>query len=180
MLRNNKLLTLMLFLVFCLLLFALWQFFIKPTVLTWQHASEMHDVLVNYERTVYSVESHPNPALLSEVAQGDTLAYLEKYRCPECPTVPVVINVNIENLRVLEYSETHAEVSARIEIAAVSASPSTREIRSECRATATEGTHTMVREGGRWKIIGVNGRADTWTLPNELKQNVCLEAQNIE
>lgn len=174
MTSRNKLFALMLFMGFCLLLFATWQFFAKPTVLTQRHGSEMYDVLVNYERTVYSVESHWNPALLSEVAQGDTLAYLEKYRCPECPTVPVVINVNIENLRVLEYSDTHAEVSARIEIAAVSASPSTREIRSECRATAIEGTHTMVREGGRWKIVGGNGRADTWTPIDELHQKVCL------
>ena len=180
MLRHNKLFALTLLLVFCLLLFALWQFFIKPTILTRQHASEMHDVLVNYERTVYSIESHQNPALLSQVAQGDSLAYLEKYRCPECPTVPVVVNVNIENLRVLEYSETYAEVSARLEIAAVSASPSTHEILSQCRATATEGTFTLVKEDGRWKIIGGNGQADTWTLPDELQQKVCLEVQNIE
>ena len=140
----------------------------------------MCDVLVNYEYTVFSVESHRNPALLSEVAQGDTLAYLEKYRCPGCPTVPVVINVNIENLRVLEHSDTHAEVSARIEIAAVSASPSTGDIRSQCRATATEETYIMIREGGRWKIVGGDGRADTWTPIDELHQKVCLEVQSIE
>jgi hypothetical protein len=180
MLRHNKLLTLTLLLFFCLLLFALWLFFLKPTILTRRHASEMHDVLMNYERTVYSIESHQNLALLSQVAQGDSLVYLEKYRCPECPTVPVVVNVNIENLRVLKYSDTHAEVSARIEIATVSASPNTREILSQCRATATEGTFTMAREDGRWKITGGNGQADTWTLPDELQQKVCLEVQNIE
>jgi hypothetical protein len=141
----------------------------------------MHDVLVNYERTIYSVESHRNPDILSSVAQGDGLAYLEKYRCPECPTVPVVINVNIENLRVLEYSITIAEVSARIDIAVVSASPSTGEIRSNCRATATEGTLTMVREDGRWKIDGGgDGQADTWTSIDELQQKVCLEVQSTE
>lgn len=180
MIQNTKQFSLGLFFGVCLLLFALWHFLGKPAVLTHRYGSEMHDFLVDYEHTVYSVESHHNPALLLEVAQDDTLAWLEKYRCPGCPSIPVVVNVYIENLIILEYSDTHAKVAARIEIAAVSVSPSSNEIQSQCRASAVEGTYSMIREDGKWKMVEGNSRADTWTPVEELRQKVCPSVKNKE
>lgn len=179
MTKRNWLYGLILIVGASLLLLAIWQVGIKSIVLTRQHGNEMYNVLLNYEKTVHSIESHQNPDILLDIAQGDALAYLQKYRCPECPTVPIVINVNIEDLKVLEYSDTYAKVFSRIETAAVSVNPRTREIKSKCRATAIEGVDTMIREDGNWKIMGGDGRADTWTPVEELREKICPENYDL-
>ncbi len=164
-----------------LILFVIWQVGIKPVVLTRQYGAEMYDVLVNYEKIVGSVASHQNPDILATVAHGDALEYLQKYRCLECPTVSVVVNVNIENLKVLEYTDAYAEVFERTEIGTVAVHPVTLEIEGVCRAGATEGITIMIKEGGHWKISGGRGgRADTWTPVEELREKVCPENYDLK
>ncbi len=179
MIKRNWLYSLMLIVIISFLLFIIWQTSFRPLILTRQHGVEMSNVLLNYERTVHSIASHQNPDILSDIAQGDVLAYLQKYRCPECATVPVVINAKIENVKVLEYSNTYARVFSRIEIATVSVNPRTREIKSECRVTAIEGVDIMIKEDGDWKIVEGDGKADTWTPIEELRDKVCPEKYDL-
>ncbi len=165
----------------CLTAFVIWQVGIKPIVFTRQYGAEMHDILVVYEKTVGSIASHQNPDILAAVAHGDVLEYLQKYRCLECPTVSVVVNVNIENLKVLEYSDDYVEVFARTEIGAVSVHPVTLEIKRPCSAIAIEGVDIMIWEDGHWKISGSKyGRADTWTPVEELREKVCPENYDLK
>jgi hypothetical protein len=153
----------------------LWQVWMKPVWLTYRYGSEMRTILVNYIKTVHSLDVHQNPRLLATVATGDYLDFLERITCQDCPsTIPITVNVNIERLTVLDYDKNSAEVSARIEDAWVQLDFQTQEIEGSCQATASEGVYHLIKEDGHWKVTGGHGfRSDTWTPLKELREKVC-------
>lgn len=160
---------------------AYWHFRLKPMVLTRRHSAEIAQTLEHNYQTIYNyIEVNQDPQILRAVATGiylEDLLDTHEFMCPGCgPYRYVAINVRATNLRVLRYSDSFAEVEARIETAQVSIHRSTGSIRVPCFGTAREGNFFLRKEHGVWKMAG--GRyweLDTATPVETIRQSVCPE-----
>jgi hypothetical protein len=168
-----------LFLIIALISAAYWHFRLKPKVLTRRHSAEIAQTLEHNYQTIYNYEVNQDPQILRDVATGIYLEGLlnpHRFLCPDCPYRYVAINVRATNLRVLRYSDSFAEVEARIEIAEVSIDRSTNYIRVPCYGTAEEGNFFLRKEDGVWKVAGGRyGELDTATPVEIIRQSVCPE-----
>lgn len=171
---------LLLFLVLTTLLsvipYLLWHW--HPYFLTMRHGEEMRTAVQHFVETQGSVKGNTDPETISTIATGDYLGYLLEVRCQSCSRIYVTTSVEVADLEVQVYSETHSKVFARIEFGWHWASPRTGELEDRCYAQAYNEIFIFEREnsGDTWKVSGgeeVNrGTVDDYESP-ELRQRHC-------
>src|SRR5262245_20440287 len=118
-----------------------WRYELRPNVLTRLHGQEMRLAIQQYFQRFTSIEGQSDPAVMTQYATGDYLAYLLEVRCIECPSVQVSTKLDVVDLQVLDYSSTSSKVYARIEYGWNEVSPKTGKVIGPCHAQAFSGIY---------------------------------------
>lgn len=142
---------------------------LRPALLTWQHGSEMRLAIQRYNELFASLDGQSDPAVMASFATGEYLDYLMKVRCTNCPSIQVAREVNVVDLKVLDYSPTSSRVYARIEYGWNEVSPETGDVMGPCHAQAFSAIYLLVWQDNAWKItdgedINANRLDDTVEL----------------
>ncbi len=149
----------------------------RPLWLTWMHSEEMRQAVQRYLDVTTTIEGNRDPDVIAQVATGNHLKDLIRYRCVKCPRIQVATLIHIPILEVWEYSATTSRVRARVEWGWHWVDSSTRIVISECHAQAYTIILILSRENGVWKIseIGEIGRDERNPIDDtpELRAKYC-------
>ncbi len=129
----------------------LWGF-VRPFWLTRFYGPELEQAVERFFTLIYSVEGNTNPDVVDTVATGQDLEYHMKFLCRDCPSVPVVTEVQAKTLWVLEYSDTTSKAAFRIEWGMQYVDPKSKAVQITCRATAHTKVLILKKEQGVWKV----------------------------
>jgi hypothetical protein len=135
---------------------------------------ELREAILKHVTVIGTIAGQRDPSVMAEVATGESLDSLVRYRCIECPTVLVTTKADVRILDVLKYSAAESEVVARVESGWHPVAPNTGSPLGACHAQAHTIRVIMQRQGGVWKIAeGKDVYADRVEDTPELLAKYC-------
>jgi hypothetical protein len=135
------------------LLLAGW-WLVRPLWLTQTYGSILRDAVQKYSEVRGTIEGWRDPDVIAQVATGDALDYLLQVRCVDCASVQVATKINVEALKVMEYSPTISKVMVRVEWGWHKTDPNTGTVLGSCHAQAFTSIYVLTWEGSTWKVSG--------------------------
>jgi hypothetical protein len=120
--------------------------------LTRKYGPELKAALIEYRRTLGSEAGRTDPNTMAQVATGPHLLNLVKTKCDACPSFQIARSVDVEIIRVLDYSLDYSRVAARVEWGWHKVSAATGEPIGPCHAQAYDQIFIMRYEDKKWKV----------------------------
>lgn len=122
---------------------------------TRMYGAELKPDVQRYFEVTDTVAGWTDPNVMAQVATGNRLEDLIRYRCRTCPRIQVATSVHIPRLEVLEYSSDRSKVLARIEWGWHDVDTKTGAVSSYCHAQAYWIVLILAREGSVWKVSDI-------------------------
>jgi hypothetical protein len=129
---------------------------LRPLLLTQIYGGQLEDAIRRIEEITGTIDGQSNPEAIAQIATGEYLNFLLQHRCQNCSSVQVATKIDIQTLRVVEYSSDFSLVVARVEWGWHWVSPRTGIVDSICHAQAYTNVYPLAKEEGVWKITSAN------------------------
>lgn len=130
-----------------------WQ--LRPLLLTRMHESELRMPVQKYLEVRATVKGWRDPDIMAQVATGNRLKDMIRFRCDNCPSVVVATRISIKRFEVLEYSSILSKVRARVEYGWRLVEPNTNTVMGPCHAQAYTIILFLAKEDTLWKVSDV-------------------------
>ncbi len=130
-----------------------WQ--LRPLLLTRMYESELRMPVQKYLEVSATIEGWRDPNVMAQVATGNHLKDMIRFRCDNCPGVTVATRTSIKGFEVLEYSSTLSKVRARVEYGWHLVEPNTNTVMGPCHAQAYTIVLILAKEDALWKVSDV-------------------------
>jgi hypothetical protein len=80
-----------------------------------RHESELRVAVQRYLEVTTTIQGISDPNTMAQVASGERLRELMRYRCDGCPSVQKATGIEIRTLEVLEYGQGQSKVRVHYE-----------------------------------------------------------------
>jgi hypothetical protein len=166
--------------IFTLVVSLYWHLRLRPKILLEKHGDELETALEPTIQTINNFETGEEVAILEGIL---TYPFLDSMLnrefglgCPQCDYLNITINVQVQPLKILHFSENQVVFHAYVEKGVVVVWRSTGEIKIPCNGYANEAVYTLRLEEGLWKLADVeNFQTDTVTPVEVLRTRACPE-----
>src|SRR5574341_1751880 len=122
-----------------------------------KHEPELRIDMQKYLELIDTVEGWRNPDIMAQVATGEHLNDLIRYRCEVCPSVTVATGIQIQKLEVLDYSSDSSKVRTRFEWWWHQVDKQTAAVFGECHVQVHTIVVVLARQDGIWKVAQSKG-----------------------
>lgn len=120
-----------------------------------RHESELRVAVQRYLEVTTTVEGISDPNIMAQVASGERLRELMRYRCDGCPSAQEATGIEIRTLEVLEYGQGQSKVRVHYEEGWHQVDAKTGRPIGKCHVQVFTIILVLSQEDGIWKISDI-------------------------